>query len=125
MSTRDTSRMLTMLLARLSDDEAAALRRAAEAHLEEYVAADGALVVPGVARVVVASAPTPRGRHLRDGRGRSRPYRIVCPSALATSSTAVRAVRFSRSRIGFDSTTSNEPAMPDSAISSHARWASR
>ena len=51
--------------------------------------------------------------------------RIVWPSALATSSTAVSAVVFSRSRIGFASTTSKEPTMPDSAISSQARWASR
>ena len=35
---------------------------------------------------------------------------IVAPSALATSSTAVIAVVFSRSRIGFTSTTSSEPA---------------
>ncbi len=40
------------------------------------------------------------------------------PSALATSSTAVSAVVFSRSRIGFASTTSSEPARPDSATSS-------
>ena len=56
---RDTSRMLTQLLARLSDGQAATLRRAAEAHLEEYVAADGSLTVPGVARVVQAVAPAP------------------------------------------------------------------
>ena len=55
----------------------------------------------------------------------SQAYRIVWPSALAMSSTAVSAVLFSRSRIGFDSTTSKEPAMPDSAMSSQARWASR
>ena len=50
---------------------------------------------------------------------------IVAPSALATSSTAVAAVVFSRSRIGFTSTTSSERAMPDSATSSIARCASR
>src|SRR5215218_5969715 len=47
---------------------------------------------------------------------------IVAPSALATSSTASSAVVFSRSRIGFTSTTSSEPARPDSATSSIARW---
>ena len=50
---------------------------------------------------------------------------IVAPSALATSSTAVAAVVFSRSRIGFTSTTSSERALPDSATSSIARCASR
>ena len=48
------------------------------------------------------------------GRARSRRARPRCS-----------AVVFSRSRIGFDSTTSNEPTIPDSAISSQARWASR
>ena len=52
-------------------------------------------------------------------------YKIVLPSALATSSTASCAVAFSRSRIGFTSTTSIEPAIRDSATSSSARWASR
>ena len=51
--------------------------------------------------------------------------RIVLPSALASSSTASDAVAFSRSRIGFTSTTSSEPARPDSATSSSARCASR
>ena len=55
---RDTSRMLTLLLERLSDEETTALRRASEAHLEEYVARDGSLTVPGVARVVQAIAAT-------------------------------------------------------------------
>ena len=112
---RDTSRMLTLLLERLSDEETTALRQASEAHLEEFAARDGSLTVPGVARIVQAVAPT----HV------SRPQRIVWPSALATRSTAVWAVRFARSRIGFDSTTSNEPTIPDSAISSQARCASR
>ena len=51
-------------------------------------------------------------------------YRIDCPSALAASSTAIAALPFSRSRIGFTS-TSSEPTRPDSARSSHARCASR
>ena len=54
-----------------------------------------------------------------------RGQRIVLPRALATSSTASCAVAFSRSRIGFTSTTSSEPTSPDSATSSSARCASR
>ena len=55
-TSRDTSRMLTTLLARLAPDEARALRARAEAHLQEYVADDGSIAVPGLARVVVATA---------------------------------------------------------------------
>ena len=55
-TTRDTSRMLSSLLERISAAEAANLRRRAEAHLDEYVAANGSLTVPGVARIVVARA---------------------------------------------------------------------
>ena len=54
-TTRDTSRMLTELLARLDADETAALRRRAEELLHEYIAADGSLHVPGIARVLVAA----------------------------------------------------------------------
>jgi len=57
---------------------------------------------------------------------------LLRPAIIATlvfsfthAMTAVSAVVFSRSRIGFASTTSNEPAIPDSEISSHARCASR
>ncbi len=53
---RDTSRMLTLLLERLSEEETTALRQASEAHLEEFVARDGSLTVPGVAQVVLASS---------------------------------------------------------------------
>lgn len=53
-TTRDTSRMLSTLLERLSAPEAAALRDRAEAHLQAYLSDDGSLSVPGVARVVVA-----------------------------------------------------------------------
>jgi hypothetical protein len=52
-------------------------------------------------------------------------YRMRAPKALAASSTASRPVAFSRSRIGFTSTISNEPTMSASAMSSIARWASR
>ena len=56
-TSKDTSRMLTTLLERLTEDEARALRAGAEAHLREYVADDGSIAVPGLARVVVATAP--------------------------------------------------------------------
>jgi len=56
-TSKDTSRMLTTLLGRLTEDEARALRTGAEAHLREYVADDGSIAVPGLARVVVATAP--------------------------------------------------------------------
>jgi len=55
-TSRDTSRMLTMLLERLTPDETAALRARSEAHLQEYVADDGTIAVPGLARVVAATA---------------------------------------------------------------------
>jgi SAM-dependent methyltransferase len=56
-TTRDTSRMLALLLDRISPAEAHVLREAAERHLDAYVAADGSLAVPGVARILVAAAP--------------------------------------------------------------------
>jgi SAM-dependent methyltransferase len=56
-STLDVSRMLTLLLTQLTDEQAAELRRVAEKHLEEYVQRDGSLVVPGVTRVLAATAP--------------------------------------------------------------------
>ena len=55
-TSKDTSRMLTMLLARLTGEEAGALRARAERYLQEYVADDGTIAVPGLARVVVAAA---------------------------------------------------------------------
>jgi len=55
-TSRDTSRMLTMLLERLAPDESAALRGRSEAHLQEYVADDGTIAVPGLARVVAATS---------------------------------------------------------------------
>src|SRR5207244_5521111 len=62
---------------------------------------------------------------LLHGRGILHPHRIRAPSALAASSTASFPVSFSRSRIGFTSTSSSESRSDDSAISSSARWASR
>jgi SAM-dependent methyltransferase len=58
---RDTSRMLTTLLERLTPAEVTALRARAAELLQEFTAADGSLSVPGIARVVVA-VPAPRGR---------------------------------------------------------------
>jgi SAM-dependent methyltransferase len=54
---RDTSRMLATLLARLSPDEAQAVRDGAERRLADHVGPDGSLVVPGVARVALAVRP--------------------------------------------------------------------
>ena len=53
-ATRDTSRMLSLLLERLDPGQVTALRQLAEQHLAEYVAADGSLAVGGTARVVAA-----------------------------------------------------------------------
>ena len=55
-TTRDTSRMLALLLGDISAEQARALRAGAERHLQEYIAEDGSLTVPGVARVVAATA---------------------------------------------------------------------
>ena len=55
-TTRDTSRMLALLLDDISAEQARALRTGAERHLQEYIAEDGSLTVPGVARVVAATA---------------------------------------------------------------------
>ena len=48
-TSRDTSRMLSMLLERLTPDEAGALRARSKAHLQEYLADDGTIAVPGLA----------------------------------------------------------------------------
>lgn len=50
----DMSRMLSTLLQRLSPDEAAAVRRGAEARLAGHVQPDGSLAVPSLARVALA-----------------------------------------------------------------------
>jgi hypothetical protein len=53
-STRDLSRMLSLLLERLTPDEAEAVRLGAERLLAGYVEPGGELVVPGLARVALA-----------------------------------------------------------------------
>jgi SAM-dependent methyltransferase len=53
-TTRDTSRMLTMLTERLTPDEIALLRERSEHNLAEFVQEDGSVAAPGVARVVLA-----------------------------------------------------------------------
>ena len=50
----DTSRALSTLAERLSEAELAAVRAGAAAQLSAYVSDDGALAVPGVARVALA-----------------------------------------------------------------------
>jgi SAM-dependent methyltransferase len=55
-TTCDMSPTLTGLLGEISAGEAAALRAAAEARLAPYVAADGSLTVPGLARALLAVA---------------------------------------------------------------------
>jgi SAM-dependent methyltransferase len=54
---RDTSRMLSVLLEQLSAGDAKALRARAESYLSDYVADDGSVSVPGLARVVAAGKP--------------------------------------------------------------------
>lgn len=54
---KDTSRMLSTLLERLSADEARAVRAGAERRLGAWVQADGSVAVPGVARVARAARP--------------------------------------------------------------------
>jgi SAM-dependent methyltransferase len=54
---RDTSRMLSTLLARLSPADARAVRVGAERRLAGWVASDGSVAVPGVARVALAARP--------------------------------------------------------------------
>ncbi len=71
-TSRDTSRMLTMLLERLTPDETRALRAYSESHLKEYVADDGSIAVPGLARVVAAIAPVNGGASPTGSSGRAR-----------------------------------------------------
>jgi SAM-dependent methyltransferase len=54
---RDMSRMLAMLLERLTPEEAEAVRVGAERRLERYVEPEGELVVPSLARVALARRP--------------------------------------------------------------------
>ena len=72
-TTRDTSRMLAALLEHISTDAALALRARAEMHLREYVATDGSLTVPGVARIVAATLVDGSGHPLSPGRACARP----------------------------------------------------
>jgi ubiquinone/menaquinone biosynthesis C-methylase UbiE len=53
-ATRDMSRMLCTLLERLDPAEVEMLRRAAGARFAAYVAADGSIAVPGIARALLA-----------------------------------------------------------------------
>ena len=55
--TRDMSRMLSLLLQRLTADEADAVRRGAARRLERYLQPDGSLAVPSLARVGLAVRP--------------------------------------------------------------------
>jgi SAM-dependent methyltransferase len=55
---RDLSRMLTTLLERLTPDQVQAVRDGADRRLAQYVAEDGSLEVPGLARAVVAVRDT-------------------------------------------------------------------
>lgn len=54
---RDTSRMLSTLLDRVGPEEARAVRDGAERRLTRWLAADGSVAVPGVARVALARRP--------------------------------------------------------------------
>jgi SAM-dependent methyltransferase len=53
-ATRDTSRTVALLLERLGADEIEAVRQATAERLAGYVAVDGSVAVPGVARVALA-----------------------------------------------------------------------
>jgi len=52
---RDTSRMLATLLERVGPDDAQAVRDGAERRLTRWVGPDGAVAVPGLARVALAT----------------------------------------------------------------------
>lgn len=54
---RDTSRMLSTLLERVGPEDARAVRQGSERRLARWVAADGSVTVPGLARVAVAVRP--------------------------------------------------------------------
>jgi hypothetical protein len=53
----DTSRMLSTLLERLGPDDVRAVRAGAERRLAAWVAEDGAVAVPSLARIAVAVRP--------------------------------------------------------------------
>lgn len=54
---QDTSRTLSLILERATPEEAGAIRTGAERRLERYAQDDGALAVPGLARVALARVP--------------------------------------------------------------------
>lgn len=54
---QDLSRMLSTLLERLTPEDVKAVRGGAERRLAKYVAADGSLEVPGLARALLAVRP--------------------------------------------------------------------
>ncbi len=56
-TTRDTSRMLSLLLERLDGAQAAELEAESRRRLAGYVSADGSLEVPGLARAVLLRKP--------------------------------------------------------------------
>ncbi len=56
-TTRDTSRMLSLLLQQLDEARAAELEAESRARLAGYVSADGSLEVPGLARAVLLRKP--------------------------------------------------------------------
>ena len=56
-TTRDLSRMINDLLASITPEQAAAVRAGASERLARYVGADGAVAVPSVTRVALASKP--------------------------------------------------------------------
>lgn len=54
---QDTSRSLALILEQISSSEAEAVRSGAKRRLERYVRRDGAVAVPGLARVALARRP--------------------------------------------------------------------
>jgi SAM-dependent methyltransferase len=69
--TRDMSRMLALLLQRLTAEEVEAVRRGAERRLERYVQPDGSLAVPSLARVALAARPVGSPGAGGNGEGRT------------------------------------------------------
>ena len=56
-TTRDTSRMLSLLLRRLDEAQAAELEAQSRARLAGYISEDGSLAVPGLARAALLRRP--------------------------------------------------------------------
>ena len=95
-TTLDLSSTLASAIAALDEDDADDLREDVRRARSSPTSTAASSSFPALSRVVARVAATSA-------------QMIVSPSALATSSTASRAVVFSRSRIGFTSTTSSEP----------------